>query len=1065
VIDNSGNVGIGTTSPSAKLDIKDTTSGSASGQNILTLQSNYAAATVGSGGRIVFKYQGGTQETADIRGYTFGSGATGLAFGTGWDAVTPKMVIDNSGNVGIGTTGPGYKLEVAGTGKFRDATYFGNASTNKGLISWGTGTFVINATSGNDLQFGSNGTSAQMVLKAGNVGIGTTTIRVPAYTKLDVEGGDIYIDDFSGTDDKFAATVGYVKSTSGASVTGEPNYIPKYGADGLLTETTTPIYELNDYIGIGTTVPAAVLDVAGQIRVGAYSGDANAVPKAYIDDNFLPIAGGEPGGTGDAFIQGGNSFGALATLGTNDNYDLTFETNNSRKMTIETSGNVGIGTTDPDAKLDVRSDVASYPAIYASSSVYDGVQGISTASGRYGIQGVSDTGAARGVYGLTGSSTGAGVYGENTNGTSGYGVYGLSNAGIAIYGSTTSGYAGIFMGGNVGIGTTAPQGTLHISSDTYAHNLIINQSANTNLTPNPSIEVNTSNWGCWHNSGSGSCVSSTDTAAFGSKSWKSTMTVDGNQGNVIGATNVSASTTYSVSAWVNITSWGGSNFTFYVREYYPTGSSQCGSTLYTASGVTNGWIRITGTCTTRADTTSLSVSYYLGSTSQVVYTDGVQIEQASAVSPYSDGSLGPGYAWSGTPHASSTTRTTGSNLAYYSINSANGLGAASRGTSPTLRIEQDGTGPIASFLTPSSEVVRIDNTGNVGIGTTVPGYKLDVRGAVAVGTAGATNQIHFLATPTIGTDAANRAYVDDNFLPIAGGEPGGTGDAFIQGGNSFGALATLGTNDNYDLTFETNNSRKMTILTGGNVGIGTTAPASKLDILGVEIAGGTFTGTTPGIVRIGGGAFNVDDIIALDFGSSSQGAGTAPLARVGTQLTATGSFLHFGTSNNFNLGVANTALTINPTGNVGIGTTSPLAKLHIETDLSTTSLTGLTKGIIHLNAGVDAASKDITAITFSTNDNRVGSIIGSQTSTIGNSLFFGTSNAFSSGVTNTAMFISPTGNVAIGTTSAGYRLDVLSPDAIDSYMRVQRYDGDVASGIMLSTGASTPLWTMYVDGG
>ena len=110
-----GNVGIGTTSPSTKLNIKDTTTGSANGQNILVLESDYIGATVGSGGRIVFKYQGGSQEAADIRAYTTGLGATGLAFGTGFGAVSPKMLIDNSGYVGIGTTTPTAKLDVNGS--------------------------------------------------------------------------------------------------------------------------------------------------------------------------------------------------------------------------------------------------------------------------------------------------------------------------------------------------------------------------------------------------------------------------------------------------------------------------------------------------------------------------------------------------------------------------------------------------------------------------------------------------------------------------------------------------------------------------------------------------------------------------------------------------------------------------------------------------------------------------------------------------------------------------------------------------------------------------------------
>ncbi|MEK2645993.1 hypothetical protein [Bdellovibrio sp. BCCA] len=55
---------------------------------------------------------------------------------------------------------------------------------------------------------------------------------------------------------------------------------------------------------------------------------------------------------------------------------------------------------------------------------------------------------------------------------------------------------------------------------------------------------------------------------------------------------------------------------------------------------------------------------------------------------------------------------------------------------------------------------------------------------------------------------------------------------FANGGNSFSGAATLGTNDAYALNFETGGTTKMTILTGGNIGIGTTNPAATLEVVG-----------------------------------------------------------------------------------------------------------------------------------------------------------------------------------------------------------------------------------------
>ena len=57
--------------------------------------------------------------------------------------------------------------------------------------------------------------------------------------------------------------------------------------------------------------------------------------------------------TTNAFIQGGNSFGATALLGTNDNQSLALETSGSTRMFISPSGDIGIGTITPSDKLSI----------------------------------------------------------------------------------------------------------------------------------------------------------------------------------------------------------------------------------------------------------------------------------------------------------------------------------------------------------------------------------------------------------------------------------------------------------------------------------------------------------------------------------------------------------------------------------------------------------------------------------------------------------------------------------------------------------------------------------------
>ena len=111
-------------------------------------------------------------------------------------------------------------------------------------------------------------------------------------------------------------------------------------------------------------------------------------------------------------------------------------------------------------------------------------------------------------------------------------------------------------------------------------------------------------------------------------------------------------------------------------------------------------------------------------------------------------------------------------------------------------------------------------------------------------------------------------------------------------------------------------------------------------------------------------------------------------------------------------------------GNVGIGTSPPRAKLDVTQTTNRTSKTGATRGVLHLQDGDTPANNELTAITFESNSNNAASIIGQSLTNSGSSLFFGTSNNYSAGVTNTAMSINHYGNVGIGTSLPDERLHV-----------------------------------------
>lgn len=189
-ITSNGNVGIGTTSPSAKLDVTDTSAGNI--VNNITVQN--ASNTAGTEAGVFFAP---TTATGNIRGARItgiqedGNNTIGLKFYTALGATpTEKMRITSGGNVGIGTTSPtlgklvskdsGYQFIAEPT----DTATYGYL----GIGQFTNGAFIGTTAGSNSasdiLRLGTSGTERMRITSSGNVGIGLTSPNPSALLHL-----------------------------------------------------------------------------------------------------------------------------------------------------------------------------------------------------------------------------------------------------------------------------------------------------------------------------------------------------------------------------------------------------------------------------------------------------------------------------------------------------------------------------------------------------------------------------------------------------------------------------------------------------------------------------------------------------------------------------------------------------------------------------------------------------------------------------------------------------------------------------------------------------------------
>jgi len=411
-IDSSGNVGIGTSSPSTKLEISGT------GSQFLTV-TRTDASIAGS-----IQLIGGSSLNA-LRSV----GAKPLAFDTN---STERMRIDSSGNVGIGTSSPTDLLSVGTLGTTAAPIItIGSTTTGSGSIYFGDGTgsgryrgYMEYIHTSDYMAFGTAATERMRIDSSGNVFVGATTgsykFEVTAATDIaqfiatdaGASGAQVQLFhnsaspanndvtsliNFAGMDSAAQATIYSRISGISTNVTNGS----ESGAIAFSTRNTGTFAErlridASGNVGIGTSSPSGILHATTSGALGTtslFERTTSSTDTYFIASRTLATTSGDMVdgfGVSHTFNirDSANVINPIAAVGArrsgaDDSGALTFYTyssgSESERMRIDSSGNVGIGTTGSIKPLSVeitsaRSATTDNEAIRVSYGTNSGVQ-------------------------------------------------------------------------------------------------------------------------------------------------------------------------------------------------------------------------------------------------------------------------------------------------------------------------------------------------------------------------------------------------------------------------------------------------------------------------------------------------------------------------------------------------------------------------------------------------------------------------------------------------------------------------------------------------------------------